>query len=75
MENEKPKQNVFEVVNKIIKTSKTEESFGTNLVGEQLIISAYKTMSIDKLEKLRFIMNKIIKQKKEQKRINEAIQK
>jgi len=58
-------------INKIIRESKNQENMGTGLIGESLIISAYKQMPLDKLIKLRFILNKIIKQKKEYKRINE----
>lgn len=67
------KKNIFKLVKEITKKAKTEESMGTGLIGEQLIISAYKTMEIDKLIKLRFIMNKIIKNKKEENRIKNAV--
>jgi len=54
-------------INKNIKTS---EPLGTGLLGEQMIVASYKTMPTDKLESLRFIINHIIKQRKEQSRIN-----
>lgn len=57
---------------KKIKQGMTEaEDYKTGLVGEQMIVSAYSTMPIEKLEKLRFIMNKIIKKKKEALRVHE----
>jgi len=69
---QKQTKNVFKFIKQIEKDSHKEESYGTGLVGEQLIISGYKTMTIDKLEKLRFILNKIIKKKKEMKRVYEC---
>lgn len=56
--------NLFKQIKKISKDSVNEKPMHTGLVGEQLIISAYKSMSADKLEKLRYIMNKIINDKK-----------
>ena len=61
-------QNIFKIVSEIKRKSKTAESYDTGLFGEQLIVSAYETMTIEKLVKLRYIMNKIIKKKKEYKR-------
>ena len=57
--------NVFNLIKKINKESKTAEKYGTGLLGEQMIVASYKQMPLDKLEKMRFIINKIIKQKKE----------
>ena len=65
---------ISKVLSKVQKNAKNQESFNTGLIGEQLIISAYKTMPLDKLIKLRYIMNKLIKQKKEYKRIQESKQ-
>ena len=59
------KNNVFELIKRINKESKKAEKYDTGLIGEQLIVASYKTMPLDKLEKMRFIINKIIKQKKE----------
>ena len=67
--------NITKVLSNIQKKAQHEESFNTGLIGEQLIISAYKTMPLDKLIKLRYIMNKIIKQKKEYKRIQQLYKK
>ena len=66
------KDNVFNLMKRITKQSKREEKYGTGLVGEQLIISSYKSMPLNKLEKMRFIINKIIKQKKEFIRVADA---
>ena len=55
-------------INKNIKTS---EPLGTGLLGEQMILASYKTMPTNKLESLRFIINHIIKQRKEQAKMND----
>jgi len=65
-------KNPISIINKIKRESRNSESYNTGLAGEHIIVSAYKTMTIDQLEKLRFIMNKLIKKKKEMKRVNEA---
>jgi len=59
------KNNVFDLMKRINKESKKAERYNTGLVGEQIIVASYKQMPVDKLEKMRFIINKIIKQKKE----------
>ena len=64
------KETIFNLVKKIHKGQKEAEDYHTGLVGEQLIVSAYKTMPTDKLEKMRFIINKIIKKRKELQRFN-----
>ena len=56
--------NVFNIIKKIEKESENAEDYNTGLVGEKLIVSSYKTMSLEKLEKMRYIINKIIKDKK-----------
>lgn len=64
--------NVFNLMKQINKESKKAEKYNTGLVGEQMIVASYKTMPLDKLEKMRFIINKIIKQKKEFIRVAKA---
>ena len=59
------KNNIFELIKRINKEAKKTESYNTGLIGEQLIIASYKQMPLDKLEKMRFIINRIIKEKKE----------
>ena len=59
------KENVFNLMKRITKASKNAEKYNTGLLGENLIVASYKQAPIDKLEKMRFIINKIIKQKKE----------
>lgn len=71
-ENNQIAENIGKVIEKVKKNAINAESYNTGLIGEQLIVSAYKTMPLDKLIKLRFIMNKIIKKKKELKRINSS---
>ena len=57
--------NVFRLYGSITRDVKERpESYNTGLVGEAVIVAAYKQMPIDKLEKLRFIINKIIQNKK-----------
>ena len=56
--------NVFNLIKKIQRESKDVPDYNTGLVGEKLIVSSYKSMTIDKLEKMRYIINKIIKDKK-----------
>jgi len=56
--------NAINIIKKIQKESKNAEDYNTGLVGEKLIVSAYKSMSLEKLEKMRYIINKIIKDKK-----------
>lgn len=65
------KKNVFKFVNDLTKDAKKEETLNTGLVGEGLIIAGYKSMPLEKLKKLRYILNKIIKQKIEMKRVKE----
>lgn len=65
------KTNILNLARKIKKGLETAEDYNTGLVGEKMIVASYETMPVDKLEKLRFILNKIIKKKKEYKRINE----
>lgn len=65
------KRDVFKLMRDITKDAETQESYGTGLMGEAIIISSYKKMKIADLEKMRFIINKIIKKKKEIKRAHE----
>lgn len=44
---------------------KVDTDYNTGLLNEKLIVASYNTMSIYTLEKMRFLMNKIIKKKKE----------
>ena len=67
-----PKSNVFDLMKRINKASKKAENYNTGLIGEQLIVASYKQMPLDKLVKMRFIINKIIKQKKEFIRVAKA---
>jgi len=62
---------IFKIVSKIKKDSKNAESYHTGLLGEQMIVSSYKQMPLDKLIMIRYIINKIIHKKKEEKRILE----
>jgi len=59
------KQKLYDLIKRVNKESKKSENYNTGLIGESIIVASYKTMPINKLEKMRFIINKIIKQKKE----------
>jgi len=56
--------NAFNIIKKIQKESENSEDYNTGLIGEKLIVASYKTMPLEKLEKMRYIINKIIKDKK-----------
>jgi len=58
-------KNVFDLMKRINKESKKSESYGTGLIGENLIVASYKQMNLIKLEKIRVIINNIIRVKKE----------
>jgi len=45
------------------------KDYGSGLLGEHLIVSSYKTLSISHLEKMRFLITAIIKEKKIQLKI------
>lgn len=68
-EKSKERSNYFKLIGKINKQAKKEESYNTGLLGEHLIIASYKQMPVEKLEKVRVIINRIIKEKKEYKRV------
>ena len=57
-------QRVDRVIKQIYDGIKTAETYNSGLAQEKLIVASYKTMSIQQLEALRYILNKIIKQKK-----------
>ena len=48
------------------------DDYHTGLLGEQIIVAAYQTMPTEKLEKMRFIINGIIKKRKEMLRVHNA---
>ncbi len=64
------KKKLGAVLKKINKGVKSAESYNTGLVAEKLIVASYDSMQIAQLEKLRYILKKIIKKKKILKRIN-----
>lgn len=63
---------IFNLMGEIVKESETSEVYNTGLLGEHIIVASYKKMSLSDLEKLRFIINKIIKKKKEFRRVEES---
>ena len=66
-------KNIFRLYGRIDRDLKENpETFNTGLVGEALIVASYKQMKIDQLEKLRFIINKIIQKKKACKAADES---
>jgi hypothetical protein len=61
---------VFRLGQQISKDIKDNpENYHTGLIGEAVIISAWKKMSILDLEKLIYIAQKIVKKKKEMERV------
>lgn len=57
-------RDIFRLAKKIKgELKKGVENYYTGLVGEQIIVASYKTMPTEKLEKMRFIINKIIKKR------------
>jgi len=66
------KLSVFSFVRQIDKDSKTADSYNTGLFAEHIIVASYEKMETDKLEKMRFIINKIIKKRKEYIRVNKS---
>jgi hypothetical protein len=52
--------------------NKGVEDYHTGLLGEQMIVASYQTMPVEKLEAMRYIINKIIKKKKEYMRVQNA---
>jgi len=57
-------QRIDRVIKQIYNGIKTAETYNSGLAQEKLIVTSYKTMTIQQLEALRYILNKIIKQKK-----------
>lgn len=64
---------IFKLAKKINRELKQGvDDYNTGLLGEQIIVASYQTMETDKLEKMRFIINGIIRKRKERKRIIDA---
>jgi len=64
------KVSIFDMAKLITKESKkSQKSYNSGLLGEHLIASSYKIMTLKDLEKTRFLINEIIKEKKIYKRI------
>jgi len=64
--------NIKKLIKDIAKDSVNQPSYDTGLVGEKMIISAYKRMDINKLRAMLKILNMILKEKIEVKRANES---
>lgn len=65
-------KNILRLMKSIKADVKNSECYNTGLVGEALIVASYKQMPIDKLESMQYIIGKILKQKKELKRVEES---
>lgn len=63
---------IYKLTESIKKGVKDAEHYNTGLVGEALIVSSYKQMTIENLRKMQFIIGKIIKQKIELERMRQA---
>ena len=63
---------IFKLAKKIKgEIKKGVDDYHTGLIGEQIIVASYQTMPTEKLEKMRFIINKIIKKRKIVQKIRE----
>lgn len=60
---------IFKLAGKIQKQIQGELDKGvpdyTGRLGDQIIVASYRTMKLEDLERMRFILNKIIKKRKE----------
>lgn len=66
------KSNILNIAGTLSKKAKTVESYNTGLAGEHLIVACYDELSVDHLEKMQYIIGRIIKKKKEYKRAQDA---
>ena len=62
---------IHDIINKVKEKGKTAQSLNTGLVGENIFIASFEMLPLEKLESMRFIINKIIKDKKIQQKMNE----
>ncbi len=67
-------KNILSLMKKINKGIKKADSYDSGLLGEKIIVSAYETMTIENLERLRYVLNGTIKKKKELKRVQKYIE-
>lgn len=65
-------KDIYRLQRGIKRDIKNVEEYHTGLLGEALIVASYKQMTIQQLESMQFIIGKILKQKKEMKRVQEA---
>ena len=65
------KTKVMKWADKMIEGIPEAESYKSGLIGEGIIVSAFKTLPISELEKLRFVLNQIIEKKKILRRAND----
>ncbi len=68
------KKNIFQLIDGIKKEAETVESYNTDLptLQEKIIIASYRKMDLNKLETFRYIINKEIKRKKDERRIRNS---
>jgi len=65
-------QNARKVAKRILDAgSRTKETFGSKLPMAQVVVGAYRTMTIEQLEQVRYLLNQIIKEKKIYKNMKE----
>ena len=58
------KMSAFRLQQRIKKNMENVENYNTGLIGESMIVAGYEMMSLDKLEKLRYILNRLISKRK-----------
>lgn len=68
----KKKVDVFSLVNSIITSSKKVKCYGSGLIGEHIFVASYQRMPIGDLEKVNYLVNRILKEKKEYQRVEIA---
>lgn len=64
MTNKEYKEQLKKTVKRINNGTKTAENYGTGLATERVLVSTFNIMTIQQLEQIRYLINKIIKKKK-----------
>ena len=57
------KQSIYTLVNDLVKESKEQKDYHSGLMGEHLMVAGLKHFNIDKLRKLRNLINQILQEK------------
>ena len=57
------KTSILKLVSKIQKEAENEKSYNSGLIGEHFIVSSYKQMETNKLQRLRDLINQILQER------------